>query len=104
MIFIKQIIKAMLSWIKSTQKKTHYRHSYSEENTLRVLYRHPILGAFIEYDMNTIKGKIKALSIMLNKGTPYIENMSDEELEDELSKLEDMYLESIGFNRKPNCI
>ena len=75
-----------------------------EENALQSLYRHPILTVFIEYPMNTIKGKIKALSIMLNRITPYIENMSDEELEDELSKLEDMYLESIGFNRKPNCI
>ena len=76
----------------------------SEENALQALYRHPILTAFIDYPMNTIKGKIKALSIMLNRGTPYIENMLDEELEDELSKLEDMYLESIGFKRKPNCI
>ena len=76
----------------------------SEENALQALYRHPILTAFIDYPMNTIKGKIKAISIMLNRGTPYIENMSDEELEDELSKLEDMYLESIGFNRKPNCV
>lgn len=75
-----------------------------EENALQSLYRHPILTAFIEYPMNTTKGKIKALSIMLNRGTPYIENMSDEELEDELSKLEDMYLEHIGFTRKPNCI
>ena len=76
----------------------------SEENALQALYRHPILTAFIDYPMNTIKGKIKALAIMLNRLTPYIENMTDEELEDELSKLENMYLESIGFTRKPNCI
>lgn len=76
----------------------------SEENALQALYRHPILTAFIDYPMNTIKGKIKALAIMLNRITPYIENMTDEELEEELSELEDMYLESIGFTRKPNCI
>lgn len=72
----------------------------SEENALQAIYRHPMLFAFINYDMNTIKGKIKALSIMLNIITP-IENLSDEELEVVLSDLEDMYLKHIGY-RKPN--
>ena len=75
----------------------------SEENALQALYRHPILTAFIDYPMNTIKGKIKALAIMLNRITPYIENLSDEELEIVLSDLEDIYLENIGY-RKPNRV
>lgn len=71
----------------------------SEENALQSLYRHPM---WIEYDTNSIKGKIEVLFKKLNTFTS-IENLSDEELEVVLSDLEDIYLENIGY-RKPNCI
>jgi hypothetical protein len=72
----------------------------SEENALQALYRHPL---WIEYDTNTTKGKIEVLSKRLNTVFTPVENLSDEELEDELSDLEDIYLENIGY-RKPNCL
>lgn len=84
------IIKAVT---KLSRNKTD-----AEKIALQALYRHPM---WIEYDINTTKGKIEVLFRKLNTFTT-VENLSNEELEIVLSDLEDMYLENIGY-RKPNC-
>lgn len=69
----------------------------SEENALQLLYRHPM---WIEYDINTTKGKIEVISRKLDIIIP-VKNLSDEELKVVLSDLEDIYLENIGWYGKP---